>query len=237
VVVVWQSAAIEQASEAGEGAQVAVLILSDAIRPTAKEMIVRLHELGIRPVRMLTGDHKLTAEHVAAQLGVDQCDAGLFPDDKVRILRELKQKVGNGGVGVIGDGANDAPALAAADVSIGIGSIGSDAALESSDIALLHDNLLVIPWGLVLARRTRAVVRFNIGLALTVIAGMGVATLVGSRLGWNVPLPVAVMAHEGGTLIVVLNSLRLLLAHGVSLPEGSKEEPQDNVIALAPAMN
>jgi Cd2+/Zn2+-exporting ATPase len=167
---------------------------------------------------MLTGDNPITAAHVAGLLGIDRWDAELLPEDKVRLLEEMKQEtvVRPGtklrGVGVIGDGVNDAPALAAADVSIAIGSIGSDAALESADIVLLNDDLLVIPWAVRLARRTRAVVLFNVVLALAIIAGMATAILVGSRTGWNVPLPIAVLAHEGGTLLVVLNSLRLLVS-------------------------
>ena len=118
------------------------------------------------------------------------------------------------------------------------GSLGSDAALESSDIVLLNEDLLVVPWGVALARRTRAVIRFNIAAALAVIAGMGTATLVGSRLGWKVPLPVAVMAHEGGTLLVVLNSLRLLLAHGAQLAGGRAERVKapEGQAAAAPAI-
>jgi Cd2+/Zn2+-exporting ATPase len=197
---------------AGAGADAGhagLLILSDEIRPGARELVDRLHTLGVRPVRMLTGDHHTTAALIARALGVDQWDAELLPEDKVRIVREMKRGGGNG-VGVIGDGVNDAPALAAADVSIAIGSIGSDAALESADIVLLSEDLAVIPWAVRLARRARAVIVFNLVLALSIIAGMAVAVLVGSRLGHPVPLPIAVIAHEGGTLLVVLNSLRLL---------------------------
>jgi len=201
--------------------QAVVLVLSDEIRPGAKELVMNLHGLGIRPVRMLTGDNSVTAAYVAGQLGIDQWDAELLPEDKVRIVEEMKAAAhqhGSGsaakhkrGVGVIGDGVNDAPALAAADVSIAIGSIGSDAALESADIVLLNDDLMVVPWAVRLARRARGIVMFNIALALSIIGGMGLAVLIGSRVGWDIPLPIAVLAHEGGTLLVVLNSLRLLL--------------------------
>jgi Cd2+/Zn2+-exporting ATPase len=223
---------------AREGGGVAVLVLSDQIRPGARELVERLHILGVRPVRMLTGDHPTTAAQVARELGIDQWDAELLPEDKVRLLEEMRRQrpaprrralgalTDRGarqlatGVGVIGDGANDAPALAAADVSIAIGSIGSDAALESADIVLLNDDLTVIPWAVRLARRTRAVVMFNMTIALGVIAAMAAANLYGSLTGHLMPLPLAVFTHEGGTLLVVLNSLRLL---AVSRPLGVRE--------------
>ncbi len=230
----------DQGALPGETGQAAVMILSDAIRPGAREMVDRLHELGVRPVRMLTGDHAVTAAHVASRLGIDRYDAALLPQDKVRLLQEAKEesrRAGDSrvarGVGVIGDGVNDAPALAAADVSIAIGSIGSDAALESADIVLLNDDLRVIPWGVRLARRTRAIVKFNIVFALSIIACMGAATLIGSRTGWRIPLALAVLAHEGGTLLVVMNSLRLLLARR---PDGKVVEVHaDESPALVPA--
>ncbi|MFN0134304.1 MAG: heavy metal translocating P-type ATPase [Phycisphaerales bacterium] len=200
----------------GSGRLAGVLVLADPIRPGAAEMVEGLHRLGVRPIVMLTGDHPTTAALVAKEVGIDRWEAGLLPADKVRLVREAKR---NGGaprrVGVIGDGVNDAPALAAADVSVAIGSIGSDAALESADIVTLSEDLRVIPWAVALARRTRAIVAFNLSLAVGVIVVMGVLTLVGSRIGRDVGLPIAVVAHEGGTLLVVLNSLRLLGARGV----------------------
>jgi Cd2+/Zn2+-exporting ATPase len=110
---------------------------------------------------------------------------------------------------------NDAPALAAADVSVGIGSIGSDAALESADIVLLSDDLAAVPWAVRLARRARVTVKVNLIFALSVIGLMGLATLVGSLIGRPVPLSIGVLAHEGGTILVVANSLRLLMFPGV----------------------
>lgn len=242
VVVAWSKPATDPTADSADG-QAAVLVLSDAIRPGAKDLVQRLHDLDIRPVRMLTGDNPITAAHVAKLLGIDQWDAELLPEDKVRLLEEMKRETAARpgtkprGVGVIGDGVNDAPALAAADVSIAIGSIGSDAALESADIVLLNDDLLVIPWAVRLARRTRAVVTFNIVLALGIIAGMATAVLVGSRTGWDVPLPIAVLAHEGGTLLVVLNSLRLLVSRrpdpAVSIPQEPQVAPGTSLVQAA----
>jgi Zn2+/Cd2+-exporting ATPase len=236
VVVAWQRGVGSAAAGngvPGEAAlgQAAVLILSDTVRAGAKSFVDRLHAMGISPVRMLTGDNRISAAYIAQEVGIDRFDAELLPEDKVRLLEEMRAdlRAARGGamslslspgaprrlargVGVIGDGVNDAPAMAAADVSIAIGSIGSDAALESADIVLLNDDLTVIPWAVRLARRARGIVVFNLALALGIIAGMGVAVIVGSLLGYPVPLAIAVLAHEGGTLLVVANSLRLLAA-------------------------
>ncbi|MFT3683314.1 MAG: HAD-IC family P-type ATPase [Phycisphaerales bacterium] len=126
----------------------AVFLLADAVRPGAECLVERLHLLGVRPVVMLTGDNKQTGAAVGRQLGLDEVHAEQLPADKVNHVHRLK---GAGkAVGVIGDGVNDAPALAAADVSIAIGSIGSDAALESADIVLLSDDLSAVPWAVAL---------------------------------------------------------------------------------------
>ena len=231
---------------AAGGGEAAVLIMADAVRPNAARMVRELHELNVRPLRMLTGDNRRTAERVAQSLGLDRFDAELLPQDKVAAVREMKadaeRKAGGsgafffgaprGGVAVIGDGVNDAPALAAADVSIAIGSIGSDAALESADIVLLSDDLAAVPWAIRLARRARRTVTFNIVLALTIIGVMGVLTVVGSLFGVKVPLSLGVVAHEGGTLLVVANSLRLLFFGGMGRHE-SREEARESVRAAA----
>lgn len=226
-------------ADAGDGGQAAVIIISDPIRPSAAELIRRLHALDVRPLHMLTGDNANTAAFVAEKVGVDQWEAELFPEDKVKRVRDMRCRDDHHtrgvalrsnhcrGVAFIGDGVNDAPALSAADVGIAIGSIGSDAALESADIVLLSDDLLTAPWAINLARRARSILRFNIFFALSVIIGMGAATLVGSRIGFAVPLSVGVLAHEGGTLLVVANSLRLLWTRGVQPGPGA--EPQQRV--------
>jgi Cd2+/Zn2+-exporting ATPase len=199
--------------------QAGVVVLSDEIRPGAPELVARLHDLGVRPVCMLTGDNSATARHVADALGIDRWHAELLPGDKVAKVEALKQELHGAsrrGVGVIGDGVNDAPALAAADVSIGIGSIGSDAALESADIVLLSDDLSVVPWAVDLARRARRTIAMNLTFSLSAIGVMVIATLVGSRLGLEFPLWMGVLGHEGGTLLVVANSLMLLTVRGVA---------------------
>lgn len=198
----------------GESGHAAVIIMADALRPGASELVARLHALDVRPVKMLTGDNGATAARVAKSLGLDEFEAELLPEDKVRHVKELKERVhsqrSKAGVAVIGDGVNDAPALAAADASIAIGTIGTAAALESADSVLLSNSLSTIPWAIALARRCRQTITVNFTFALSVITLMGIATLIGSRMDYRVPMSLGVVAHEGGTLLVVANSLRLL---------------------------
>lgn len=198
----------------GESGHAAVIIMADALRPGASELVARLHALNVRPVKMLTGDNRVTAARVAKSLGLDEFEAELMPADKVQQVKELKARVHaerpKAGVAVIGDGVNDAPALAAADASIAIGSIGTAAALESADSVLLSSSLSTIPWAIELARQCRRTIAVNFAFALSVITLMGIATLIGSRIGLRVPMSLGVVAHEGGTLLVVANSLRLL---------------------------
>jgi Zn2+/Cd2+-exporting ATPase len=209
----------------GHDAGAMVLTLADAVRPGASVLVKDLHTLGVAPVRMLTGDNAATAKAVAEQLGLDRFDAELLPADKLRIVGEMKQEIRSRpvprtpfasapAVAVIGDGVNDAPALAAADVAIAIGSIGSDAALESADIVLLSDDLSAVPWAVRLARRTRSTIRANLVFALSVILIGGIVVLAGSLASFRVPMAAGVLLHEGGTLLVVANSLRLLLVPG-----------------------
>lgn len=195
--------------------QAAVIILTDAPRPGAECLAERLHELGVRPVVMLTGDNRATARRVAEALGLDEFHAELLPQDKVAHVERLRASGLRGGVGVIGDGVNDAPALATADVSIAIGSIGSDAALESADIVMLSDDLLSVPRGVALARRARLIVKVNLVIALGLMALMAGLTLGATLVGgWQLPLWIGVLGHEGGTLLVVANSLTLLVFRG-----------------------
>lgn len=187
----------------------AVFVLSDETRQGADQLVRDLHRVNIHPVIMLTGDHADTAERIATKLGLDEWRAELLPADKVDAVHDIRQR--HGTVGVIGDGVNDAPALTAADVALAIGSIGSDAALESADIVLISDDLSCIPWAVEFSRRVRRTIKLNLIFALSAICIMAAAVLVGSRLGMEFPLWLGVLGHEGGTLLVVCNSLSLLL--------------------------
>ncbi len=211
--------------------QAAVVVIADPIRPGAAGLAAGLAELGVAPVCMLTGDNEATAQAVAGRLGIARYRAEMLPADKVEAIATLKEEVRTDGyrpawrrgVGVIGDGVNDAPALAAADVSVAVGTIGSDAAMESADVVLLSEDLHTLPWAVALARRARRTIIANLTFALSAIGLMALATLVGSRTGWRFPLWAGVLGHEGGTLLVVANSLLLLFAKGVLRPRAGAE--------------
>ncbi len=225
--------------------QAGVFVMHDEPRRGAAELVSSLAALGVSPVVMLTGDNRATAEIIAAKVGITEVHAELLPEHKVAAVKRLKREHGRsagrpgiggmaGGVGVIGDGVNDAPALSAADVSIAIGSIGSDAALESADIVLLGDDLAAVPWAVALARRTRRIIAANLAFALAAIAVMALVTLIGSRVGYQLPLWVGVLGHEGGTLLVVANSLTLLAARGARPSAAPREEEPADIPAAQP---
>ena len=178
------------------------ILLKDQIRAESRDVLARLKAYGIRTV-MLTGDRRHTAEAVAQELGLDEVRAGLSPEDKVAAIQEFRQQGRK--VAMVGDGVNDAPCLAAADVSVAMGARGSDAALEQAEVILMHDRIENFLSALRLSRRARAVIRQNLAISLGVVVVMVIATAIGT-----VPLAVGVAAHEGSTLVVCLNSLRLL---------------------------
>jgi len=184
---------------------VAVLGVADTPRPEAAMALAALRRRGLRLV-MLTGDREAVAAHVARQVGIDEVRAELLPEDKLREIADLRRA---GVVAMVGDGVNDGPALVAADVGIAMGS-GSDVSLESADLVLMKNDLSRIDGAIDLAKRTARTVRFNLAVALGIIAVVGVFALFG-----RVPLPVGVIAHEGGTLFVVAVGLRLL-AHRIT---------------------
>lgn len=178
------------------------VLLKDQIRAESRGVLAELKKMGIKTV-MLTGDRRHTAEAVARELGLDEVRAGLSPEDKVAAIQELR--AGGRKVAMVGDGVNDAPCLAAADVSVAMGARGSDAALEQAEVILMHDRIENFLSAQRLSRRARAVIRQNLALSLGVVIVMVIATSVGA-----VPLAIGVAAHEGSTLVVCLNSLRLL---------------------------
>lgn len=186
----------------GEDQWLGLLAVEDTLRPEAAEAVTALHRQGIKLV-MLTGDNARVAAHIAAAAGVDEFHADLMPEDKVRLLEDLRARYGP--VAMVGDGVNDAPALAAADVGIAMGGAGTDVALETADVVLMADNLSHLHHTLGLARRAQQVVWQNLVFSMAVILILMVSTFA-----INLPLPLGVVGHEGSTVIVVLNGLRLL---------------------------
>jgi Cd2+/Zn2+-exporting ATPase len=178
------------------------ILLRDQIRAESRRVLAELHRAGIRTV-MLTGDRRHAAEAVARELGVSEVRAGLSPEDKVAAIQALRAD--GRVVAMVGDGVNDAPSLAAADVSVAMGARGSDAALEQAEVILMHDRIDNFLAAVRLSHRARAIIRQNLALSLGVVLVMVVATTIGA-----VPLSIGVAAHEGSTLVVCLNSLRLL---------------------------
>lgn len=181
------------------------IALADALRPGVKEVVRQLHRLGIPRVVMLTGDNEGTAQVIAQEAGIDEVRAELLPEDKVQAVEALVQEYKN--VAMVGDGVNDAPALARANLGIAMGAAGSDAAIETADIALMSDDLTKLPWLIRHSRRTLAIVRQNITFALAVKAVFVVLTFAGYASLWA-----AIAADMGASLLVIFNGLRLL--HG-----------------------
>jgi Cd2+/Zn2+-exporting ATPase len=184
------------------GERVGRILLRDAIRPTAPAMIAELRANGIETV-MLTGDRPSAAAEVAGAIGLNAYHAGLSPEGKVKQLARLK--AGGRRVAMVGDGINDAPVLAAADVAFAMGGRGSDASLEQSDVVLMDDRIENLPRAYQLSRRARTIILQNMTVALGTMLLMVAAAI----LGW-IPIAVGVVAHEGSTVAVCLNSMRLL---------------------------
>jgi len=176
--------------------------LTDAIRDTARDAVNRLSKLGASSV-VLTGDHQLAADHVGRQVDIDEARGGLLPDGKAAAVTELKS--GERVVMLVGDGINDAPAMATADVAVAMGRGGSDLAVQTADVILVRDEIAGIPTSITLARRAHRVVRANIVFAACVIVALVTWDFVG-----HLPLPLGVAGHEGSTVVVGLNGLRML---------------------------
>jgi Zn2+/Cd2+-exporting ATPase len=180
---------------------------TDTIRPDAAEMIKKLRERGVEQIVMLTGDNKQVAQYIADELGIDEVYAELLPEEKVEHIKALQER--HEAVAMVGDGVNDAPALATADISIGMGGAGTDVALETADIVLMSDKLDRLPYAFALSRETRRTLYVNFSIAFGAIAIMVIAILTA-----GIPLPVAVVGHEGSTVLVSLIGLRLLRFDG-----------------------
>lgn len=180
-----------------------VIALADTPRLSSKQALERLSSMGIKHLVMLTGDNDSSARYVAQTLGLTDVRAGLMPEEKWNATKELKEQYGP--LAMVGDGVNDAPALAAADVGIAMGGAGTAVALETADVALMADDLSRLPFALGLSRKSRAIIKQNLVLSLGVIFCLILTSLSGiGELSWTV------LFHEGSTLAVVANALRLL---------------------------
>lgn len=183
------------------GRDLGVIGLMDTPRASARSALERLRKIGITRMIMLSGDNQRVADAVAKQVGLDEAWGDLMPEDKVEAIEKLREA---GEVAMVGDGVNDAPAMANATVGIAMGAAGSDVALETADVALMADDLSHLPFAVGLSRQARMIIRQNLFISLGVVALLVPATILGLGIG------PAVAAHEGSTLVVVFNALRLL---------------------------
>jgi Cd2+/Zn2+-exporting ATPase len=190
-----------------DGQFLGVVGLADTPRDGVKQVLERLQQIGINKTIMLTGDSERVGRAIADTVGLDEVKAGLLPEDKVKAMDELGQRYGQ--VAMIGDGVNDAPAMARATVGIAMGGAGTDVALETADVALMADDLSKLPFAVALSRASRRIIRQNLWVSLGVVALLIPATL----FGWA-GIGLAVLVHEGSTLVVVINALRLLAYPG-----------------------
>ena len=191
------------------GAQWGVIAAADQLRPSSAAVVAELGREGIERVVLLSGDSVHTVEAIARRTNVGSFYGALLPEDKVNVIGALENELG--AVAMVGDGVNDAPALARASVGIAMGGIGSDAAMESADVVLMADDLTALPYAIRLSRKARAIVRQNLVIAVGVMAVLVCLVFLGQYTPLGVlKLPVAVSGHEGSTVIVILNGLRLL---------------------------
>ncbi len=182
---------------------IGLLSVMDVPRKTAKQTLQRLKDIGIQKMVMLTGDHQNVGDAIAKQIGLTEAKGNLLPEDKVKAIQALKETETK--IAMVGDGVNDAPAMANSTVGIAMGAAGSDVALETADVALLSDKIENLPFVIGLSRKSKSIIKQNLWISLGVVAILIPATLFGFA-----SIGPAVIIHEGSTLIVVLNALRLL---------------------------
>ncbi len=199
----WEAQGKTVVLVAGENHLLGLLALRDELRPDAAATVQALRQLGIRHIAMLTGDNSQTARAIAQQLSIDQVFAELKPADKAHIVQQLTRQYGH--VAMVGDGINDAPALAHATVGIAMGAAGTDVAMETADVVLMADDLHKLVSAFQLAHRNQTIVRQNVGLSVVVIGSLA----IGAIAGWFT-LPVAVLAHEISEFLVIGNGLRMV---------------------------
>jgi Cd2+/Zn2+-exporting ATPase len=180
-----------------------LLAVADVLRNNSREAIKMLKRNGIQKIIMLTGDNQATAQAIAAQAGLDHFKADLLPEDKVDVIKDLMKQ--NGKVAMVGDGVNDAPAMAISTVGIAMGVAGTDAALETADIALMSDDLTRLSYTIRLSRQTLAIIKQNIAFAL-LLKGLILLLVIP---GW-LTLWLAIVGDMGASLLVILNGMRLL---------------------------
>ena len=188
---------------------VGYLAVADSVRPESKAAVQALREMGVERIAMLTGDNKAVAAAIASEVGITEVYSGLLPEEKVEVMYRL---VGETDVAMVGDGVNDAPALATASVGIAMGAGGTDVALETADVVLMSSDLSKLPFMLRLGRQAERIVRQNVVFSVGVILTLVTLTIVVPIFveGFAFPLPLGVVGHEGSTLIVVTNGLRML---------------------------
>jgi Cd2+/Zn2+-exporting ATPase len=189
--------------------------IADTLRSTAVECIAELRRMGLTELVMLTGDGEPVAKDLAGRLDINY-SAGLMPEDKLIRIKSLRETVGP--TGMIGDGMNDAPSLATATVGFSLGGAGTDVALETADVVILADDLRRLPYAIALSRKTQQIIRQNLIVAFAMMLGLLVTTYL-----WTLPLPLAVLGHEGSTVLVILNGLRLF-----AFPKPQASLPQPN---------
>jgi Cd2+/Zn2+-exporting ATPase len=182
---------------------IGIIALADTLRHEAAPTMKALKQAGVAHTIMLTGDNTRSASAIAREIGLTEYRADLMPEDKLTVIRDLVREYGQ--VAMIGDGVNDAPALANATVGIAMGGAGTDVALETADVALMGDDLSKLPFAVGLGRATRSIIMQNLFISLGVIALLIITSLTGI-----VSIGIAIIFHEGSTLVVVANALRLL---------------------------